>query len=145
MIGLILLQTNTAVAAGAVETASKVKDNVQKFLDYDPYGVVVTIISMGVVFASLALLYFMFSTIARAYNIDIKRSKLIKKGKVEEAEQLQDLTSGELNAAIALTLHLYKTQIHDHQDTILTLKKVTRTYSPWSSKIYGLRNPFKHF
>ncbi|HAH59495.1 MAG TPA: phage tail protein, partial [Bacteroidales bacterium] len=31
-------------------------------------------------------------------------------------------------------------ELHDHEDAVLTIKKVARTYSPWSSKIYGLRN-----
>lgn len=136
---LMILLQNT----GNLDKATKIQENAQKFIDFDPYGVVVTIIAMGVVFAALALLYIMFSSISRAYNMDIKRSKLIKRGKIEEAQQVKDLTSGEINAAIALSLYFYKTELHDKEDTILTIKKVARTYSPWSSKIYGLRNPIK--
>lgn len=143
MNGFIFLQATTNNVNTA--TTKQLSESAQKFAEYDPWGIVVTIIAMGVVFASLALLYLMFSTIARAYNMDIKRSKLIKKGKIAEAEQIKDLTSGELNAAIALTLYFYKTELHDKEDAILTIKKVARTYSPWSSKIYGLRNPIKHF
>lgn len=42
-------------------------------------------------------------------------------------------------AAIALALSLYIQDIHDYERTILTIQKVMRPYSPWSSKIYGLR------
>jgi hypothetical protein len=45
-------------------------------------------------------------------------------------------------AAIALAIHLYKSQLHDMESFTITLQKVTRIYSPWSSKIYTLRqNP----
>ena len=45
-------------------------------------------------------------------------------------------------AAIALAIHMYKREIHDMESLTITLKKVSRVYSPWSSKIYTLRqNP----
>ena len=47
--------------------------------------------------------------------------------------------SGEVNAAIAMTLYLYQNELHDYENTVLTVHKVSRTYSPWSSKIYSLR------
>jgi hypothetical protein len=30
-------------------------------------------------------------------------------------------------------------EVHDFEDTVLTIKKVQKPYSPWSSKLYGLR------
>jgi hypothetical protein len=48
----------------------------------------------------------------------------------------------ETAAAIALAIHMYKTDLHDKESFTITLKKVSRIYSPWSSKIYTLRqNP----
>ena len=48
----------------------------------------------------------------------------------------------ETAAAIALAMHMYKTELHDQESFTITLKKVSRIYSPWSSKIYTLRqNP----
>jgi len=38
-----------------------------------------------------------------------------------------------------MAIHLYYSEIHDKESEILTIDKVSRTYSPWSSKIYGLR------
>jgi hypothetical protein len=50
--------------------------------------------------------------------------------------------SDEEAAAIALAIHMYKIEIHDMESLTITLKKVSRIYSPWSSKIYTLRqNP----
>lgn len=45
----------------------------------------------------------------------------------------------EVAAVIAYALHLYQQEIHDYDNMILTIQKVVRPYSPWSSKIYGLR------
>lgn len=48
----------------------------------------------------------------------------------------------EIAAAIALAVHMYKNELHDQESFTITLKKVSRIYSPWSSKIYTLRqNP----
>ena len=50
--------------------------------------------------------------------------------------------SDEAAAAIALAIHMYKREMHDIESLTITLKKVSRIYSPWSSKIYTLRqNP----
>jgi hypothetical protein len=48
----------------------------------------------------------------------------------------------ELTTAIAATIYLYRQEVHDYEDTVLTIKRIDRAYSPWSSKIYSLRkNP----
>ena len=48
--------------------------------------------------------------------------------------------SGEVNAAISMALHLCMEDEHDEEDMVLTLKKVSKRYSPWSSKIYTVMN-----
>jgi hypothetical protein len=73
----------------------------------------------------------------------INRSAAVKKSATSEvkttASQPHVEMSGEVNAAIAMTLHLYQSELHDYENTVLTIQKVSRTYSPWSSKIYTLR------
>jgi hypothetical protein len=51
----------------------------------------------------------------------------------------------EVAAAIALALDMHIKDIHDYEKTVLTIQKVMRPYSPWSSKIYGLRQIPMHF
>jgi len=46
---------------------------------------------------------------------------------------------GEITAAISLALHLYLKESSIDERTILTIKKMVKPYSPWSSKIYGVR------
>jgi glutaconyl-CoA/methylmalonyl-CoA decarboxylase subunit delta len=45
----------------------------------------------------------------------------------------------DLSAIIAATIHLYLQEVHDFQNYSLTIKRIDKIYSPWSSKIYGLR------
>lgn len=47
--------------------------------------------------------------------------------------------SGEIFAAIGAALYEISDDNHDIENTVLTIRKVQRAYSPWSSKIYGLR------
>jgi Na+-transporting methylmalonyl-CoA/oxaloacetate decarboxylase gamma subunit len=50
--------------------------------------------------------------------------------------------NAEIAAVISAALHLHANEVHDFESTVLTIKKVAKAYSPWSSKIYGLRkNP----
>jgi hypothetical protein len=58
---------------------------------------------------------------------------------VETPVEIKDVPDLELQAAIGFALHMYVTELHDFEKTILTIRKVMRPYSPWSSKIYGLR------
>ena len=45
----------------------------------------------------------------------------------------------EVNAAIGLAIHLYFSDRHDKESAVLTINRVAKLYSPWNSKIYGLR------
>ncbi len=113
----------------------------QQFIEMDPYGGAMTMIAMGVVFFALALLYLFFKNTTFLYNIDVKRI-LCRKRKGKDCGETPvkiDEIPGEVGAAIAMALHLYQNQLHDNEKNVLTIRKVSRTYSPWSSKIYGLR------
>lgn len=132
MVGLILLQSTAPVAVTATKTA-------ETFEIFDPWGAAMAIIAMGVVFSALLLLFLSFKYIGFAFTTDWRRRALIKQGKIEEAQHIETSSSGELNAAIGLALYMYKSELHDIESLNLTINKVSRNYSPWSSKIYGLR------
>ena len=112
----------------------------EKFVQMDPTGIGMAIIAMSVVFSALALLYFIYKTIGHFFT---RKPKVVKKEGEAVSETLKPgELSGEVNAAIAMTLHLYANELHDEENTVLTIKRVSRNYSPWSSKIYTLRkNP----
>ncbi len=119
-------------------SAVTVHKNSDLFMKIDPWGIGMTVIGYVVVFIALLFLYLIFSNLTRILNFNVKR--LLKKtGKVITEEKKDLSVSGEVNAAIALALHLYFAEVHDKESYELTINKVSRTYSPWSSKIYGLR------
>lgn len=114
-----------------------VSKNSHLFLQIDPYGIGMTVIGYVVVFIALLLLYLIFYNLSRVLQINVRK---ILRNAGKPVEDKEDISmSGEVNAAIAMAIHLYYEEIHDKEFTILTINKVSRTYSPWSSKIYGLR------
>jgi len=46
--------------------------------------------------------------------------------------------SGEESAAISMALYIFN-ELHDEESNIITIKKIERAYSPWSSKVYNFR------
>jgi hypothetical protein len=42
--------------------------------------------------------------------------------------------------AIAMALHFFYDEVHDNESNVITIKRIERRYSPWSSKIYGINN-----
>lgn len=57
---------------------------------------------------------------------------------VEKTSTNSHPTSHE-QAAIALAMHLYF-DAHDEEPHVITIEEVEKRYSPWSSKIYNMRN-----
>ncbi|RXQ96173.1 hypothetical protein EO244_04850 [Ancylomarina salipaludis] len=101
-------------------------------------GWTVALVGYGIVFVALVALVIVFVNLPKLLQINL-RSKLKKQGKV--SSDSEDLSiEGSVNAAIAMALYMHFDQIHDEESNIITIKKVTKNYSPWSSKIYGVMN-----
>ena len=101
--------------------------------------VVIAIVGYLIVFAALLILYLLFNNLPRLIYINFKR-KSLRKGK--EVVESDGMISGEEIAAISMALNLFFSELHDEESGILTIKKVSKAYSPWSSKIYAVRNQF---
>ena len=110
-----------------------------QFKKYDPWGIGMAVIAMSIVFLSLFVLYLFFQQLGLRFQGNRKKKALIKEGKLEEALKMTDANTGDVYAAIAMALYMYTSEMHDIEEAVLTINKVSRTYSPWSSKIYGLR------
>ena len=120
--------------------------------EQDPIGIGMTLVAVFVVFSALMLLYLIFRTVgkimqARATSIEEKakpasttpEAKVAKAAVVAEGD-----VSGEVAAAIAYALKAYQEELEAAEEMALTLSKVAKAYSPWSSKIHGLtREPRK--
>lgn len=113
---------------------------IEEFAERDPNGFGMTIMAMCIVFSALLILCLCFYGIgqigASASKLNKMRAHGVNKKDVEKGEVTHD--SGEEIAAIVMALNEHL-NAHDTENTILTINKVKRAYSPWSSKIYTLR------
>ena len=113
-----------------------------KFEQHDPVGIGMAISAMSVVFLGLILLYICFKLNGKAAIKLRKRNAMIAHNitdKQEAKEKKLGEAPGEVIAAISMALHEAQGADHDVEETILTISRVKRSYSPWSSKIYTLR------
>lgn len=114
-------------------------EKIENFKQNDSLGIGMTLTAMVVVFLGLFLLYIIFKQVGKLAIAASKRNAQKAKGTtVVSADAGQE--SGEIFAAIATALYEMSDDNHDIEHTVLTIRKVARTYSPWSSKIYGLRD-----
>lgn len=114
----------------------------EKFQVQDANGIGMAISAMAVVFSGLLLLFIIFGSIGKVSTWWALRTAGKAKGLSEEEvkeSMAKGATPGEVFAAIAMAMHEMQEDVHDHEDTILTIEKVERRYSPWNSKIYSLR------
>jgi Na+-transporting methylmalonyl-CoA/oxaloacetate decarboxylase gamma subunit len=110
----------------------------KEFVELDPYGIGMAILAMLVVILVLAFAATIFQNIDNLIHLVTKITSKKKQDVV--AVEKKTSTSGEEAAAIALALHLYISNQHDSESMRLTLNRISKTYSPWSSKIYGVMN-----
>ena len=114
----------------------------EKFEEHDSDGIGMSISAMSVVFCGLILLFIAFKIVGKASVSLSKRNAMKAKGitdKQEAKEKKLGEAPGEIFAAIAMAMHEMQSDVHDVEDTVLTITRVKRSYSPWSSKIYTLR------
>jgi Na+-transporting methylmalonyl-CoA/oxaloacetate decarboxylase gamma subunit len=107
--------------------------------DITAYIIMIAILGYVIVFFSLLFLHLFFYYLPKLLYAKWKRERLAS-GKVEVSEEVSNI-SGEETAAIAMALHLFL-EVHDEESGVLTINKVSKPYSPWSSKIYAVRNQF---
>jgi Na+-transporting methylmalonyl-CoA/oxaloacetate decarboxylase gamma subunit len=112
----------------------------EEFVKLDPYGIGMTVLAMLVVISVLALAAITFQNIDNLIHF-FTRLFTKRAARTEKSEKTEKVTtSGDEIAAIALALHLFKSDLHDTESLTLTFNRISRIYSPWSSKIYGIMN-----
>jgi len=105
----------------------------------DRQAAIIVIIGYLIVFLALVVLYLVFRYIMPLFFKIKMYRRAAKEGRALDDSEKQVLT-GEVNAAIATALYMYFDEIHDFESNIITIRKVSRSYSPWNSKLYNMRN-----
>ncbi|MCR5394252.1 MAG: OadG family protein [Bacteroidales bacterium] len=144
---------------GAVSTVSA--SNADNFKAHDPYGWMMAIISMGVVFVALLVLFLCFKYV---YNgvafclvrikklfhrqkqfeaITEKRSQRSSKMTVKDQATGAEVNDDELAAAIGVALFLHADGMHDAESDVLTLQPAA---SAWTGAGQNLKkSPIRKF
>lgn len=100
-------------------------------------GIIIAIIGYTIVFFALVLLYLIFYYLPKLLTWNTRR-KLAREGRLNSLEE-EIVVTGEEAAAISMAIFLCR-DLHDDESDVITIHKISKAYSPWSSKIYGLRN-----
>jgi glutaconyl-CoA/methylmalonyl-CoA decarboxylase subunit delta len=132
------------IAQDSIKTAVQENDVISKLgFNISNVGtdeIVLTVLGYGIVFLALLTLYLFFANLTRVI-VTIRRNKLKLSGK-QTTDENDSTISGEVAAAISTAISLHFQEAHDIENTIITIKKVQSAYSPWNSKLHGLRqNP----
>ncbi|HIZ86246.1 MAG TPA: OadG family protein [Candidatus Coprenecus stercoravium] len=107
----------------------------------DPNGLFITLTAMSVVFLALIILCFIFKFTGHIAVNKLQRKSSAATADSEASGTHVKETSAETYAAIAFALHLYQeeNEAHDNESLTITMSHTDRSYSPWNSKIYTLR------
>lgn len=114
------------------------------FIDFDLTSIhkptIVILLAFQII---LVVLLFLFYKIFSRLIPHIIRSA--RQQKSEKDINKPDITNkkmddGEVTAAITMALYLHFNEIHDEESNVITIQRISKTYSPWSSKIYNMRN-----
>ena len=107
---------------------------------------VVTVGGFLIVITALVVLFCIFTGFSKLVNHDFKKAK--KEKNVTTAPSTSTAAGwkvdDDLAVVIGLALALAK-DVHDEESGLVTIKRVERRYSPWSSKIYGLNGLTKKY
>lgn len=130
----VVVESEMARREAQMIKADNLKEN-------DSNGAAVTIIAMVIVIGALVILSLLFMLFGKISSSRLSKKKAAATGRSLEADGDADdhLDSGEVIAAIAAALAEHFGQGHDLEDTILTIRRMKRSYSPWNSKIYNMR------
>ena len=102
------------------------------------FGIMVSVIGYLIVLSALTFLFGVYSLVPKLLDA-YTRYQLRRQGKNCAEKDTLDL-SGDESAAIATAIYYILSEQHDLESGTITIKKVSKRYSPWSSKIYSMNN-----
>ena len=112
----------------------------------DPVGLGLSAASVAVVFLVLIFLAIIFTQYGKML-MNIQKKRAVKAAAATtpaattQAASSVDV-SGDVYAAIAAAIHLYNDELHDEENTIITIQKVERAWTPWNAKYYNMNQYF---
>jgi len=125
----------------------RVAKQAEKIKNSDPIGIGLAAVAVAVVFLALVCICLIISGSGKLISSAEERNK--QKGAAKKAPAIKPVSSGssaedETMAAIAAAIHLYNDELHDEEDTVLTIQKVEREWTPWNAKYYNMNQYFNN-
>lgn len=112
----------------------------QKMYKVDPYGWILALTAMSVVFCALAILFLLFKGIGKLNTRAAGKPEADKEvAPAAKAPKAGAKVSDETYAAIAMALHLWnqENEAHDEESFVITFNR-DHANTPWSSKIHSM-------
>ncbi len=137
-----------AFANGEIMTHHyRVAKQSEKIKQSDPIGIGLAAVAVSVVFLALVCICLLISGDGKLMmNMEEKRKK---KGSEKKSPAIKPVSQGsssesEIVAAIAAAISLYNDELHDEEDTVITIQKVKRDWTPWNAKFYNMNHYFNN-
>lgn len=134
---------------GSTNSTEVVETKSQKMAKMDPYGLILSVTAIAVVFTGLIILFICFRAIGKKAMKGTGDKKKVAEKKAESAAPAVTVTAkgadDEIAAAIAVALHYYAQEsgadsgIHDIESDVITIDKKYSSNSPWGSKYLTLK------
>ena len=102
-------------------------------------GITILIIGLGIVFLSLIIMHQVFQFIV-PFFVSGCRLKKTKVNLLQTQAKARECKTGEEVTAVAAAIYMFMEESHDEENAIITISKSSKSYSPWSSKIYTTHN-----
>ena len=135
--------------APVLGTHYRVAKQAEKIKQSDPVGIGLTFVAVAVVFLALVCIALLISGSGRLIQNSEEKQK--NKDKNKKASAIKPVSDGssaanddEIFAAIAAAIHLYNEELHDEEDTVITIQKVEREWTPWNAKYYNMNHYFNN-
>lgn len=126
----------------------RVAKQAEKIKQSDPVGIGLTAVAVSVVFLALICISLILSGSGKLLMGMEEKSKN-KGAKTKGEKAIKPVSEGsaaeeEVYAAIAAAIHLYNDELHDEEDTVITIQKVEREWTPWNAKYYNMNQYFNN-
>ena len=125
----------------------RVAKQAEKIKNADPVGIGLTATAVAVVFLALVCIALLISFSGKL----IVNSEQKQKDKAKKGPAIKPVSDGssaandnEVFAAIAAAIHLYNEELHDEEETVITIQKVEREWTPWNAKYYNMNQYFNN-
>jgi len=107
----------------------------------DPFGAGLAIVAVSVVFFALICIMFLMGGYGKLIQ-RFQNRKAQPAAAGAPAKAAGSPVEGEVYAAIAAAIYAYSQDLHDVEDTIITIQKTERAWTPWNAKFYNMNRYF---